>query len=73
MPDGPEGAKNGSGAEAGLRQAAASVPDTLESLNNLAMLIQDQGKLDEAELLCREALEGRRAQLGVSHPNTGGS
>ena len=32
-------------------------PDTLASLNNLAMLLQAQGQLAEAEPLYREALE----------------
>jgi len=38
--------------------------------NNLAKLLQDQGKLNEAEPLFREALEGRRRTLGDTHPST---
>ena len=39
-------------------------PDTLQSLNNLALLLQAQGRLAEAEPLHREALEkGPGAQL----------
>ena len=34
-------------------------PHTLTSINNLGMLLQDQGKLDEAETLLGEALAGR--------------
>ena len=39
-------------------------------LNDLASLLHDQGKYDEAEPLLREALEGRRRQLGDEHPIT---
>jgi len=38
--------------------------------NNLARLLYDQGKLDEAEPLMREALEMKRRTLGDSHPDT---
>ena len=34
-------------------------PATLNSMNNLAVLLQAQGKLEEAEPLYRAALEGR--------------
>jgi len=34
------------------------------------MLLRDQGRLAEAEPLMREALGGRRHQLGDSHPDT---
>ena len=39
-------------------------PDTLTSVNNLSLLLQDQGKLEEAEPLLREALDGRRSPSG---------
>ncbi len=45
-------------------------PDQLSSINNLALLLQDQGKLAEAAPLFREALAGRRAKLGDQHPST---
>ena len=45
-------------------------PSTLRSINNLGSLLQDQGKLDEAGALLREALEAMRATLGDRHPNT---
>jgi len=45
-------------------------PDTLTSLNNLAMLYQEQGRYDEAERLHIEVLEGFRAALGPEHPDT---
>jgi len=40
------------------------------SIHSLALLLRDQGKLDEAEPLMREALDGRRNQLGNSHRDT---
>ena len=45
-------------------------PDTFESLNNLAVLLQAQGNLAEAEPLYREALEksvGAQLQRFQSH------
>src|SRR4051794_20331601 len=35
-------------------------PNTLQSMNNLAVLYKDQGRYAEAEPLYREALQGRR-------------
>ena len=43
---------------------------TLTYIAYLAALLQAQGKLGEAEPLCREALDGCRRTLGDSHPNT---
>jgi len=43
---------------------------TLGSINNLAMLLQAQGKLSEAELFYREAINGARKTLGDAHPTT---
>ena len=40
---------------------------TLASINNLGLLFKAQGKLEEAEPLYREALEGKRATLGDRH------
>ena len=45
-------------------------PDTLTSVNNLGMLLNDQGKLAEAEQFVRRALEGVERTLGVEHPST---
>ena len=45
-------------------------PDTLSAINNLAYLIEAQGRPSEAEPLYREALEGRRRVLGDDHPDT---
>ena len=41
---------------------------TLTSVAVLALVLQDQGKYDEAEKLNRRALEGREKELGVQHP-----
>jgi Flp pilus assembly protein TadD len=45
-------------------------PDTLISLNDLALLRQNQKRFDEAEALFREAMEGYRRVLGPDHPFT---
>ncbi|HEX6810868.1 MAG TPA: serine/threonine-protein kinase [Planctomycetota bacterium] len=45
-------------------------PDTLSSIRNASLLLEDQGKLAEAESLCREALEGSRRVRGDDHPDT---
>jgi tetratricopeptide (TPR) repeat protein len=45
-------------------------PDTLTSVNKLALLLQAQDKYKEAEKLNRQALEGREKKLGVHHLNT---
>jgi len=43
---------------------------TLGSINDLAGLLQDQGKLSEAESLYREAVSGAKKTLGYAHPAT---
>ena len=43
---------------------------TSDLINNYASLLHKQGKLDDAEPLFREALDGRRATLGDRHPST---
>ena len=53
------------------RQVAFGIDvDSLFLMNNLAMLLYDQGKLSEAEPLHLEALRGRRETLGETHPST---
>ena len=42
-------------------------PSTLTSVNNLALLLENQGKLDEAD---RRALAGYESKLGPDHPDT---
>jgi hypothetical protein len=45
-------------------------PKTLNSVNNLGMLLQAQGKLGEAEPLYRRALQGSEETLGPKHQDT---
>ena len=45
-------------------------PGTLVSISSLASLLQDQGELNQAELLFREALKASRDTLGGTHPRT---
>ena len=45
-------------------------PDTLSSINDLALLYSNQGKYAEAEPLYKEALAGRQKALGQEHPDT---
>jgi len=42
----------------------------LASLNNLALLLEDRERPEEAEPLYRRALQGREAKLGCEHPDT---
>ena len=39
-------------------------------MSNLAGLLKDQGKVDEAEPLARESLAARKETLGDRHPST---
>ena len=59
--------ESGKGALLGLPEEERAV-SLLQ--NNLALLLQDQGKLSEAETLYREALEVKRRTLGATHPST---
>ena len=55
------------------RQWGDSHPDTLKSMNDLALTLRargDQGDLGEARELQERVLEGCRQALGESHPNT---
>jgi tetratricopeptide (TPR) repeat protein len=45
-------------------------PDTLSSLNNLAILYHSQGKYEQAKPLYQRALEARERLLGPEHPDT---
>ena len=45
-------------------------PDTLTSMNNLAMVLSSQGKYEEAEEMHRQTLELREKVLGKEHPYT---
>ena len=54
-----------------LRHASLELQaHTLTSASNLAMLLQQQGKLAEAEPLCRETLQVQRETLGDRHQDT---
>ena len=48
-------------------------PDTATSLNNLALLYDNQGKYDDAEPLYKRALAVREDVLGPMHPYTAGT
>jgi len=52
------------------RELGDDHPDTLESLSNMGVLLNAQGKLAEAEPFYREALDGSRRVLGNDHPDT---
>jgi serine/threonine-protein kinase len=45
-------------------------PDTLDSMNNLAMAYHDAGRFDKAIPLLEKTLHGRRARLGEKHADT---
>jgi tetratricopeptide (TPR) repeat protein len=53
-----------------LRDKGDTHEETSQFMDKLANLLMDQGKLDEAELLYREALRGLRDKLGDTHPST---
>jgi tetratricopeptide (TPR) repeat protein len=48
-------------------------PDTVTSLNNLAVQYQDMGEYAKAEPLYQEALRLHKKVLGPEHPNTANS
>ena len=45
-------------------------PSTLTSRSNLALVLRDLGRLDEAEAEHRAVLETRTRVLGPDHPST---
>ena len=45
-------------------------PDTLDSINNLALLLKAQGEYDRALPLYEDCLEKRKRILGDDHPHT---
>jgi hypothetical protein len=49
---------------------STSVTDTLTSVGNLASVLRNQGKYEEAEAMNRRALEMREKVLGKEHPDT---
>jgi hypothetical protein len=48
----------------------AEHPDTLTSMNNLAGVLNSQGKYEEAESMNRQTLARREKVLGAEHPDT---
>lgn len=57
-------------AHEGLKRRSAHDPRVASLAASLAEIRHRQGRLQEAEALYREALEGRRANLGEAHPMT---
>src|SRR5271170_4373899 len=49
--------------------AGTEHPSTLTSMNNLAMVLRDQGKYEQAEEMFRQALRLRETVLGKKHPD----
>ena len=45
----------------------------ISARNNLAVVLKDQGKLDEAKAMYERALAGRERTLGADHPHTLGT
>jgi serine/threonine protein kinase/Tfp pilus assembly protein PilF len=60
--------------EAALRTRRAELgddhPETLNSVNNMACLLESMGKFEEAQAYYQEALDARRRVLGNDHPAT---
>ncbi len=52
------------------RELGEDHPDTLASINETGLLLQNSGKLAAAEPYYRQALEGRQRVLGNEHPDT---
>jgi tetratricopeptide (TPR) repeat protein len=48
-------------------------PGTLTSMNNLALVLNGQGKYEEAEAMHRQTLARKEKLLGHEHPDTLGS
>ena len=52
------------------RTLGADHPDTLATVGNLAEVLRQQGKLDEAKAMYERALAGQERALGADHPDT---
>jgi tetratricopeptide (TPR) repeat protein len=52
------------------RVLGAEHPDTLTSMNNLALTYRNQGRWKEAEELNVQVMEMRKRVLGTEHPDT---
>jgi tetratricopeptide (TPR) repeat protein len=53
-----------------LKHRGPGHPDTLRSVNGLAVALEKQGQYEAAEKLYRQALAGREKVLGLEHPDT---
>jgi tetratricopeptide (TPR) repeat protein len=56
--------------ELGEKVLGLEHPDTLTSMNNLAVVLRSQGKYAEAKQMHRQELELREKVLGLEHPHT---
>eukprot|EP00435_Cladocopium_sp_Y103_P070035 s255_g34.t1 len=56
--------------EARERSLGAEHPDTLRSVNNLAVCLKAMGMLKDAEPLYRRAVDAKERTLGAEHPST---
>ena len=54
---------------AGREILSARHPDTLTTINSMALLLEARGELDEVETPYREALEELSEVLGAGHPD----
>jgi tetratricopeptide (TPR) repeat protein len=63
-------AMNQSALEARKKVLGREHPDTLASMNNLALVLDSQGKYEEAEAMHRQTLATREKVLGREHPST---
>ena len=50
--------------------AGTEHPSTLMSMNNLAMVLRNQGKYEQAEEMHRQVLKLSETVLGKEHPST---
>ncbi|OSS43186.1 hypothetical protein B5807_12172, partial [Epicoccum nigrum] len=64
------GEMNQSALEAREKVLGREHPNTLASMNNLALVLDSQGKYEEAEAMHRQTLATREKVLGREHPNT---
>ena len=62
--------KRSTGEQARERTLGADHPDTLASVNNLAICFKARGQLKDAEALYRRDLEASERTLGAEHPET---
>ena len=70
----PRAEETGDRKSRNVRQDASSMgrehSDTLTSAHNLALVLRDQGKYEEAELMSRRVLEWHEKVIGMGHRDT---